>query len=122
MNEAAWAQFRESRKPIPRKKFEDISEEESIPELSSKFLEGLVNRAFEADDDFKVITLAPPKGGLSYTKRSQYLDDPKYSDLPDFIDARGTENGVGVYESTLEGGTFIKELPVGEFDKVYEID
>ena len=55
-------------------------------------------------------------------KRLKYLDDPEYSDLPQFIAARGSETGVSIFNSDLEGGAFIKELPPAEFDKVFEID
>lgn len=114
MNEEAWGKFRESRKA--KKKPYESSSEENLLEARQDVVGDLLDRGF------RVIKLEAPQGGLAYMKRAKYLNDPEYADLPDFIDARGTENGVGVYESTLDGGTFIKELPVGEFDKVYEID
>lgn len=100
----------------PRKKNFYNSDEENEIEAQQEFMEGLVGKGFE------VIRLEPPKGGLCYMKRIKYLNDPKYEDLPQFITARGSENGIGVFQSQMEGGAFIKELPVGEFDKVFEID
>ena len=122
MNEEAWKKFRSSRKPIPKKKnFYGSDEQRREEGLVEDLLQSL-KREDVSDRGFRVIKLEPPQGGLSYMKRSKYLNDPEYSDLPQFIDARGSENGVSIFESSLDGGTFIKELPVGEFDKVYEID
>ena len=114
MNEEAWGKFRESRKA--KKKPYDSSSEENLLGARQDVVGDLLDRGF------RVIKLEPPQGGLSYMKRLKYLNDPEYSDLPQFIDARGSENGVSLFESSLDGGTFIKELPVGEFDKIYEID
>lgn len=77
---------------------------------------------FGKDEDFKVVNLTPPQGGLCYMKRVKYLNSPKYEDLPQFIVTRGRENSVGIFYSDLEGGFFIREMPFEEFDRVFEID
>jgi hypothetical protein len=100
----------------PRKKNWYNSEEDNKMESQQELIEGLMGKGFE------VIRLEPPKGGLCYMKRIKYLNDPKYEDLPQFITARGMENGIGIFQSQMEGGAFLKELPEKEFDKVFEID
>lgn len=73
-------------------------------------------------EDFKFIELKPPMGGLYYMKRIEYLNDPEYADFPQFIIARGRENGIAVFDAESEGERFIKEMSQKEFDKVFEID
>ena len=77
---------------------------------------------FGKDEDFKVVNLTPPRGGLCYMKRIDYLNDPKYKNFPQFIVARGRENLVGIFFPDLEGGSFIGEMALEEFDRVFEID
>lgn len=116
MNEDAWRKFRASRKAVTRKKTYYDSEEDKKLEAQQEFIGSLADRGFE------FIQLESPKGGLAYMKRSKYLNDPNYVDLPQFITARGSEDGINIFNTNLDGGEFVKQLPVGEFDKVYEID